>query len=95
MKENDFVFDRVEGGKYCDYWFRVIGKTKEELTDQYMEQSMVEVTEAVFSMQDGQWGIKRLFPFNYDVITPSDDTELYDTLKNAAFKVFMELNTKE
>lgn len=28
MKESDFVLDRIEGGKYCDYWFRVIGETK-------------------------------------------------------------------
>ena len=52
MKESDFILDRIEGGKYCDYWFRVIGETKKELTDRYIEQSMVEVTEAVFSIQD-------------------------------------------
>ena len=94
MKEIDFVFDRVEGGKYCDYWFRVTGETKTELTDKYMEQSMVEVTEVVFSIQDGQWGIKRLFPFNYDVITPSNDNELYTMLKNIVFKTLKEQNLK-
>ncbi len=94
MKETDFILDRIEGGKYCDYWFRVIGETKKELTDRYMEQSMVEVTEAVFSIQDGQWGIKRLFPFNYDVITPSEDKELYTMLKNVAFKALREQNMK-
>ena len=92
MKETDFIFDRVEGGKHCDCWFRVTGETKAELTDKYMEQSMVEVTEAVFSIQDGQWGIKRLFPFNYDVITPSEHEELYTILKNVAFKTFKEQN---
>ena len=55
---------------------------------------MVEVTEAVFSIQDGQWGIKRLFPFNYDVITPSDDKELYTMLKDVAFKTLREKNVK-
>ena len=41
MKESGFIFDRIEGGKYyCDYWFRVIGETKKELTDRYMGQSM-------------------------------------------------------
>lgn len=95
MKETDFIFDRIEGGKYCDYWFKVTGDTKEELTDRYMEQSMVEVTEAVFSIQDGQWGIKRLFPFNYDVITPWDDKDVYEVLKNAAFKALREHNAKE
>lgn len=94
MNASDFIFDRVEGGKYCDYWFRIIGETKAELTDRYMEQSMVEVTEAVFSIKDGQWGIKRLFPFNYDVITPSDDKKLYTMLKDVAFKTLREQNVK-
>jgi len=94
MKESDFILDRIDGGKYCDYWFRIIGETKKELTDRYMEQSMVEVNEAVFSIQDGQWGIKRLFPFNYDVITPSEDKELYTMLKNVAFKTLREQNMK-
>lgn len=92
MKESDFIFDRIEGGKYCDYWFRVIGETQMELTRKYMEQSMVDVTEVVFSIQDGQWGIKRLFPFNYDVIAPSDDKELYTILKNVAFKTLRQIN---
>lgn len=94
MKESDFIFDRIEGGKYCDYWFRVTGETQKELTGRYMEQSMVAVTEAVFSVQDGQWGIKRLFPFNYEVITPSDDKELYEMLKSVAFKTLREHNMK-
>lgn len=91
MKAEDFVFDRVDGGKYCDYWFRVVGDTKKELTDKYMEQSMVEVTGAVFSIQDGQWGIRRQFPFNYDVITP-DDKELYEVLKRVAFEHYRNTN---
>lgn len=33
MKESDFIFDRIEGGKYCDYWFRVTEETQKELTD--------------------------------------------------------------
>lgn len=95
MKEADFVFDRIEGGKYCDYWFKIVGDTKAELTDKYMEQSMIEVTEAVFSIQDGQWGIKRLFPFNYDVITPSEDKALYTMLMDIAFKTLREQNMKD
>lgn len=94
MKENDFVFDRIEGGKYCDYWFRVIGATKDELTDRYMEQSIVEVTEVVFSIQDGQFGVKRLFPFNYDVIANPDDKELRTMLQSVAFKAYREQNMK-
>lgn len=86
MKSSDFILYRIDGGEYCDYWFKIVGETKSELTHKYMDQSMIEVSEAVFSIQDGQWGIKRIFPFNYDVITPSNDKELYSTLKNAAFK---------
>ena len=91
MKKEDFVFDRIEGGKYCDYWFNVIGETKEELTKQYMEQSMIEVTSVVFSMQDGQWGVRRQFPFNYDVITPMD-TKLYEMIKSVAFETLKKQN---
>lgn len=81
MKENDFVLDRIDSGEcYCDYWFNVVGETKKELTHKYMEQSMIEVSSVVYSPTDGQWGIKRLFPFNFDVITPNDE-ELKDMLK--------------
>lgn len=85
MKEADFILDKVDGGGY-DYWFKVVGETKDELTHKYMEQSMVEVSGAVFSLLDGQWGIKRLFPFNWDVITPDDDKELHDMMRNVARK---------
>lgn len=87
MKKSDFIFSHVDINEpYCDYWFDIVGDTKEELTDKYMEQSMVEVSAAVFGIQDGQWGIKRLFPFNYDVITPSEDEELRNILQNKAFE---------
>ena len=91
MNPNDFVFKKCDGSKYYDYWFEVVGETKEHLTNKYMEQSMVCVSEAVFSIQDGQWGIKRVFPFNYDVITP-DDNELYEILKSVAFNKLKQLN---
>lgn len=87
MKEKDFILDHVDD-KTLDYWFNIIGDTKRELTEKYMEQSMVEVCEGVFSVGDGQWGIKRLFPFNYDVITPSEDKELYQTLKRLATSAY-------
>lgn len=89
LKREDFVFDRVDGGEYCDYWFNVVGETKEELTVRYMEQSMIAVTSVVFSIQDGQWGVRRQFPFNYDVITPQD-AELYEMIKSAAFEAYKE-----
>ena len=74
MKSEDLIFNKVvRDGRTNDYWFRVVGATKEELTKKYMEQSMIEVSEVVYSPTDGQWGIKRLFPFNFDVITPDDE----------------------
>lgn len=95
MKASDFIFDRVDGGKYCDYWFRVMGQTKEELTERYMEQSLVEVSEVVFSLQDGQFGIKRLFPFNYDVVSNPDDKELQSMLEQVTFKTYKEMYMKD
>lgn len=94
MKASDFVFDRVVGGKYCDYWFRVTGETKKELTERYMEQSMVEVSEVVFSIQDGQFGVKRVFPFNYDVVDNPPDKELQRMLQKVAFKTYREMYMK-
>lgn len=94
MKASDLIFDRVDGGKYCDYWFRVTGETEQELTDHYMEQSMVGVTDAVFSIQDGQWGVRRQFPFNYDVVCDPSHTEFYELLKSVAFAKLKELNMK-
>ena len=32
MKREDFVFDHMDD-EYEDYWFKVIGDTKDELTD--------------------------------------------------------------
>ena len=87
MKHKDFEFEKVIGSKYGDYWFRVVGETKKELTEKYMEQSMIEVTGVVFSLQDGQFGVKRLFPFNYDVIDNPEDTELYNILKDLVFSM--------
>lgn len=95
MKASEFVFDRVTGGKYCDYWFRVTGETKKELTERYMEQSMVEVSEVVFSIQDGQFGVKRVFPFNYDVVSNPEDKELQSALEKVAFKAHKEMHIKE
>ncbi len=40
---------------------------------------MVSVTEVVYSNKEQTLGVKRLFPFNYDVIMP-DDSELRDML---------------
>lgn len=89
MKEADFVFDRTEGGKYGFYWFRVCGETKEELTEKYMEQSMIEVAEVAFDLQDGWCGVKRIFPLRYDII-PNNDRELQTMVQKLVFKVYRE-----
>ena len=80
MKREDFVFDHMDD-EYEDYWFKVVGDTKDELTKKYMEMCMVSVTEVVYSNKEQVLGVKRLFPFNYDVIMP-DDTELKDMLES-------------
>lgn len=71
MNAKDFIFDHVDE-QYQDYWFKVIGNTKKELTEQYMEMSMVEVTEVVYSVKENIVGVKQLFPFNYQVIESTD-----------------------
>ena len=93
MNATDFVFKECDL-THNDLWFDIVGDTKKELTDKYMEQCMVCVSEAVFSMSDGEYGIKRIFPFNFDVISP-DDSELYRLLKSVATAKFKELNIEE
>lgn len=34
---------------------------------------MIEVDALIISLKDGQWGIRRQFPFSFDVITPKDE----------------------
>lgn len=43
MKREDFIFDHMDD-EYEDYWFKVVGDTKDELTKKYMEMCMVSVT---------------------------------------------------
>ena len=78
MKKEDFVFGHMDC-EYEDYWFKVGGDTKDELTKKYMEMCMISVTEVVYSNKEQTLGVKRLFPFNYDVIMP-DNSELRDML---------------
>lgn len=81
MKKEDFKFDRKECETgHEDYWFKVSGETKKELTEKYMEQSMVSITDCVYSKDEDVVGLKRLFPFNYDVVL-CDNNELKQTLK--------------
>ena len=72
LNKSDFNLTRIDKD-FEDYWFSVSGDSAAYLTDKYMEQSMVTVSEVVYSKREDKLGIKRLFPFNYDVITPSDE----------------------
>lgn len=81
MKKEDFKFDRKECETgHEDYRFKVSGETKKELTEKYMEQSMVSITDCVYSKDEDVVGLKRLFSFNYDVVL-CDNNELKQTLK--------------
>lgn len=71
MNKSDFILARIDD-KFEDYWFSVGGDTATYLTNKYMEQSMVAVTDVVYSKKEDKLGIKRVFPFNYDVIIPND-----------------------
>ena len=67
MKAEDFIFKRYDG-MFCDYWFKVVGDSQKKLTNRYQEQSMIEVSEVVYSPGERVLGIKRLFPWNFDVV---------------------------
>ena len=74
IRASDFNFlgiDKSNGHE--DYWFSVSGDTAKELTAKYMEQSMIEVTNCVYSSDEDIIGVQRQFPFNKDVIIPNDD----------------------
>lgn len=82
MRKEDFEFyTMTEPHKDC--WFKISGETEKELTRKYMEQSMVSVIEAVYSLEDNRYGLKKLFPFNFYIIEP-DDKELAMILKELA-----------
>jgi hypothetical protein len=70
MKKEDFKFKEIG---YIDYWFFVEGETAKELTDKYMEQGMIGVTEVVYSKDEDIVGVKRQFPWNFDVIIDNDN----------------------
>lgn len=74
LHESDFKFTKLDE-EYQDYWFSVSGDSAEYLRQKYMEQSMITVSDVVYSKTDDVVGVKRQFPFNHDVITP-DDAEL-------------------
>ena len=81
MNKTNFKFARLGSpDKFMDYWFKTDTVSDNELSKKYMEQSMVGVTEVVYSKYSDVIVVKRIFPFNFDVITP-DDQELKNILK--------------
>ena len=49
MKREDFIFDHMDD-EYEDYWFKVVGDTKDELTKKYMEMRSEEHTSELQSL---------------------------------------------
>lgn len=84
-KKEEFIFDHIDEA-FKDYWFRVVGETQKELTDKYMDMCMISVTDVVYSAAENICGIKRLFPFNCDVIA-STDNELKELLEKIVFTI--------
>lgn len=79
MNKSDFEFIRKDN-KMQDYWFKVNGETKEELTNKYMEQSMIEVSHVVLSLVDNALGIQKEFLFNSYVSLDNNNPELKNLL---------------
>lgn len=76
MNKENFTLDRVDRkDEHEDYWFKTDKISDKELSDKYMEMCMIGVTEVVYSKDEDIVGIKRQFPFNYDVVL-SDDEDL-------------------
>lgn len=90
MKKEDFKFKEVNGDNgHIDYWFSVEGETAKELTDKYMEQGMVGVTEVVYSKDEDIVGVKRQFYWNFDIIVDNDSLlkELLKSIIDTSYKL--------
>lgn len=73
MDKTNFKFIRIDSpDKFKDYWFETDKISNEELSKKYMMQSMIGITEVVYCKSNGVIGIKRVFPFNFDVIIVHD-----------------------
>lgn len=73
MDKTNFKFIRIDSpDKFKDYWFETDKISNEELSKKYMMQSMIGITEVVYCKSNGVIGIKRVFPFNFDVIIAND-----------------------
>lgn len=74
MNKTDFTLSKVDKEHgHEDYWFKVTGETQKELENKYMEMCMLEIPMVVYSKDQDMVGIKRFFPFNYDVVLSEDD----------------------
>lgn len=74
MDKHNFILSRVDKtNDHEDYWFKTDKISDEELSKDYMEQCMIGVTEVVYSRDEDIVGIKRLFPFNFDVVLSNDE----------------------
>lgn len=89
MNEKDFNFIKYDED-YKDYWFKVGGDTKNFITEKYMEQSLIEVAEIVYSKLEDVLGIKLLFPFNFRVDIINDEE-----LKKIVVNKIREINNNE
>lgn len=90
MKKEDFKFKEINGDNgHIDYWFSVEGETAKELTDKYMEQGMIGVTEVVYSKDEDIVGVKRQFHWNFDVIVDNDSLlkELLKSIIDTSYKL--------
>lgn len=85
MRKEDFEFIKKETpDNHEDYWFKISGESQKELTDKYMEQSMISVTECVYSKDENIVAVKKLFPFNEycSLVDSGDDGGLKDILES-------------
>lgn len=73
MDKTNFKFIRLDSpDKFKDYWFKTDKISDKELSKKYMEQNMIGITEVVYCKDNGEIGIKRIFPFNFDVVVVND-----------------------
>lgn len=81
MNKDNFTIIRIdESNGHEDYWFTADKEVLDDLEFEYGEMCMIGITEIVYSKDEDVVGIKRQFPFNYDVVI-SDDEELKSILR--------------
>lgn len=73
MDKTNFKFIRLDSpDKFNDYWFKTDKISDKELSKKYMEQNMIGITKVVYCKYNGEIGIKRIFPFNFNVVVVND-----------------------